>query len=256
MSKDAKIGRKTMGGAIEQALAYHDYIYSQIRHQLGLKVFEIGSGFGQYCTKMLEDGKMVLASDVDFTFVKKLKAKIQSQKYKVMHFDLGKPETSLVEIQKFCPDTILCMNVLEHIKDDKACLKKLFDMVGKGCRFVLVVPAVPMIFNILDKEAGHYRRYDHAAVKKLLREAGWAVESVQYFNFPGILGWVLAGFLNRSPKKRDVLNSNETSGLVKIFDSCLIPITKLFDVFCKDLIGLSLVVCANKQVGHMEDREC
>lgn len=62
--------------------------------------------------------------------------------------------------QKF--DVIIAADVLEHIKDDKAALTKMHQLLVPGGLLVLHVPANQKLFSYWDKALGHFRRYEMA----------------------------------------------------------------------------------------------
>ncbi|UPT74095.1 MAG: class I SAM-dependent methyltransferase [Elusimicrobiota bacterium] len=94
-------------------------------------------------------------------------------------------------------DTIVCMNVLEHIEDDAGTLKNFSAMLRPKGKLVLVVPAYQVLFNPLDSHDGHFRRYEKAELRSKLVDAGFSVVHESRFNLFGILGWFLNGTILR-----------------------------------------------------------
>jgi len=90
-------------------------------------------------------------------------------------------------------DTIVCLNVLEHIDDDRASLSALRALLRPGGRVVLLVPALRALYGTLDRALGHVRRYVPDELSGKLRTAGFGVIHVEYFNLAGVPGWWLAG---------------------------------------------------------------
>jgi hypothetical protein len=87
--------------------------------------------------------------------------------------------------------------VLEHIEDDRAVLKNLFDHVPSGCRLVILVPFGMSLYSEFDKELGHFRRYETGELEGKMTDAGFKVEHQFYFNKAGKLAWFLANTLGR-----------------------------------------------------------
>src|SRR5213594_4681562 len=56
-------------------------------------------------------------------------------------------------------DTVVGLNVLEHIEDDRASLRVMHDLLQPGGRLVLLVPSLPALYGTLDEALGHFRRY-------------------------------------------------------------------------------------------------
>ena len=94
-------------------------------------------------------------------------------------------------------DTVVCLNVLEHIEDDRATLADMYDLLQPGGRLVLLVPAFARLYGTLDEHLRHFRRYEKDELEGKVREAGFVLENLMYLNRPGIFGWWLNGKLLR-----------------------------------------------------------
>ncbi len=89
-------------------------------------------------------------------------------------------------------DSIVCLNVLEHIEDDAGALANARQILApSGGRLVLLVPAHPGLYGPLDRKVGHLRRYTRAGLERALRAAGFRVETLRWFNASGMPGWWL-----------------------------------------------------------------
>lgn len=79
-------------------------------------------------------------------------------------------------------DVVLCMEVLEHVKDDEELLKTL---VGLSKKYVIIsVPAKNRLFTHSDVLAGHYRRYEKKDLIKMLESNGLKVMSFISYGYP------------------------------------------------------------------------
>jgi len=78
-------------------------------------------------------------------------------------------------------DNVGCFDVLEHIENDRAFLREIYYGLKKGGTLFLTVPAYSWLYSYSDKEGGHYRRYDMAALLTLLAEEGLEVRYKGYF---------------------------------------------------------------------------
>ena len=81
-------------------------------------------------------------------------------------------------------DTVLVMEVLEHIEDDTAALKSWADWLRPGGRLVLTVPAHPRLWNASDVWAGHFRRYTRDGLRRVVEASGFRVEHMECYGFP------------------------------------------------------------------------
>ena len=50
-------------------------------------------------------------------------------------------------------------NVLEHIEDDAAAVRRFRSVLPEGGRLVILVPALPALYGSIDEAIGHFRRY-------------------------------------------------------------------------------------------------
>jgi SAM-dependent methyltransferase len=135
-----------------------------------------------------------------------------------------------------CFDTVLCLNVLEHIEDPGAVLARLERTLKPGGRLVVLVPNVPALYGTLDQRLGHKRRYAAESARGLLETQGFRVESARSFNKVALLPWWAYS---------RVLHAGNIGKLVlKIFDKSVWFWRRLDPVI--PLPGLSLLVVARK----------
>lgn len=83
-------------------------------------------------------------------------------------------------------DTVLCLDVLNHVPDDQATVPEIAKALAPGGRLVLAVPAVPMMMGKRDQTLGHLRRYTKESIRELLERNGLQVESIRYWNFSAL----------------------------------------------------------------------
>ncbi len=74
----------------------------------------------------------------------------------------------LKQDEKF--DTIIYIDVLEHIQDDKKEIQKAMDLLAPGGHLIILSPAFNLLYSPFDKAIGHYRRYQKKNLKLLLPE--------------------------------------------------------------------------------------
>jgi SAM-dependent methyltransferase len=97
-------------------------------------------------------------------------------------------------------DTVVALNVLEHIADDVSALRCIASMLMPGGRAVILVPAISGLYGSLDRELGHHRRYTRKSLTRHLNAAGFHVERAFYFNLAGMLGWWVNARLRKVPR--------------------------------------------------------
>jgi len=133
-------------------------------------------------------------------------------------------------------DTIVCLNVLEHIEEDAATLRDFARVLPSGGHLTLLVPAMPALYGSLDEALRHYRRYDRSALVKLVTDAGFAVDKVRYLNRPGVFGW----WLNSRVFRRRVLPRQQLGAF-----RWLMPILRAEEK-TEPSFGMSLLVLARR----------
>jgi SAM-dependent methyltransferase len=185
---DSPAGEKTLR-RVSYLTRYNNWLWEQVAPFIGQRVLEVGAGIGTM-TRYLLGRDMVVATDVSPIYLERLKATFEGHPDVVVKpLDAAAP---LAEgLQAFNLDTILCLNVLEHIEDDEAALKGFAALLAPGGRVVLIIPALKRLYGEIDKAIGHYRRYQKGEIEEKLRRAGFHIEETRFFNTLGIPGWYL-----------------------------------------------------------------
>jgi SAM-dependent methyltransferase len=139
-------------------------------------------------------------------------------------------------------DTIVLVNVLEHIEDDRAALAHLFRVLKPGGKLLVFVPALQVLMSTLDQIHGHYRRYQKGDLKAKIIAAGGEVAICRYFDLIGVLPWFV---LNR------LLGSTTFNPtLVHINDRFAVPISRVLEQIVGAPFGKDLILVARKGVMH------
>ncbi len=90
-------------------------------------------------------------------------------------------------------DTVVCLNVLEHVKEADLAVRNLFDVLAPGGRAIVLVPQDQSIFGALDTALGHHLRYSQPQLRERLERAGFVVEKMIEFNRVSRPGWWFTG---------------------------------------------------------------
>jgi SAM-dependent methyltransferase len=202
---------------IEEALGrYNTWMFEQIAPHVGDRVLEVGSGIGNMSAFMQDRTRLAL-TDVSDEYLALLRERFgEREGVSVDHWDLNDDAPASLPAGGF--DTVICLNVLEHIREDKAALERMRELLAPGGKLVLLVPAHQLLFNGFDEGLSHFRRYDKPGLSKLLAETGFRVRQTWYFNFLGAIGW----FVNGNLLRKKIL----PTGQMKLFD-LLVPLLKL-----------------------------
>ena len=184
---------------------YNRWLADRFRGAVGQRVLEIGAGFGNM-TRQLVGRELVVASDLDPVALEYLRGTFRDEpgvRVASYRFPLSGGERD--EIRSLGIDTVVCLNVLEHIEDDAGTLADFYAMLPPGGRMVLVVPALAKLYGTLDEHLHHFRRYEKDELSEKVRAAGFTLEDCRFLNRPGILGW----YVNGKILKRRVLPSGQ-----------------------------------------------
>jgi 2-polyprenyl-3-methyl-5-hydroxy-6-metoxy-1,4-benzoquinol methylase len=233
-SKYSDPGKVTLD-AIEQAPKFNRWMYDSVKPWIGKRVAELGCGRGNL-SNFFRRHETVLLTDYREDYLKPLRERWgQKRNTSFAKLDMTLTEDYRV-LTEFAPDTVVFLNVLEHLEDDRKVLKDLFDHVPSGCRLVVLVPFSMRLYSEFDKELGHFRRYEKGELDSKMREAGFNVEHQFYFNKAGKMAWYLANTLGKRRKL--------TPTQLRIYNM-LTPAFRVTDKVMPGT-GLSTVVIARK----------
>lgn len=234
------VGASTMSPAMAEMRAYPRYLLGAVEEALGQRVLEIGVGHGTYTGFLREQGRRVLATDIDpdcLDRVRKRFAGDDGVEFAPINLDL---EESVREVSDFRADSVLCLNVLEHIEFDVGALEYLQLACGMGAKLGIVVPAHPFLFGKMDAEAGHFRRYTRSSLAATLESGGWVVERVRYLNVVGAAGWWFHNRVRRTAGLADGAVNRQ----MRSADAWLPQVARLTDPLFGRLAGLSVAAVA------------
>lgn len=225
---------------LRRARRYQAWQYELIRGALGRRILEVGSGLGTY-TQLLARHGHVLATEVEPRYVAALRTRFRDEpRVSAESLSLASfgPE-ALARVRAFAPDTVVCLNVLEHVPDDSRAFDRMLQCLEPGGFVVLIVPALPRLFSEIDRRYGHRRRYTRRALVGLVRGRRSAeLVRCRYFNAAGVLGW----WLNHVVLKRTALPLRQ----VRVFDSVVVPAALRAERLLPPPLGLSLLAWVRK----------
>jgi len=174
---------------LARAPRFNRWMADVVRPFCGHRVLEIGSGTGNL-TRQLIPRERYVASDVNPLYLQSLRALTADRPY------LDVTLTDVTRGESFPAggfDTVICLNVIEHVDDDGAALRNIRGALADGGRAVVLVPRGPALFGTLDEVLGHRRRYTPDTLREVAARAGFAVREIVAFNRVGTIAWWLNG---------------------------------------------------------------
>jgi len=215
---------------------YRWWMYQRLAPFIGQRVIEIGAGIGNF-TNLLLDREFVLATDNYLPCVEYLNTHLGGRlKTPALLFDVS--ADAGLELRQYEFDSVVCLNVLEHIENDLKALTRMHGLLAPGGRLVLLVPAFQFLYGTVDRALGHYRRYTRKSLLPLMRQADFGIEQSFYMNVVGMAGW----FWNNRIVKR----SQESKQQIGFFDRGIAPAAEFFERMLPPPLGLSLIAIGRK----------
>lgn len=213
---------------------YNHWLYEQIAPALSGNILEVGAGTGNITQFLCADNRQVLATDIVPSYRRELQQSFKHQpNVRVGQFDLTTPAANLLA-ERF--DTVVCLNVLEHIEDDLFALGQMREVLAPSGCLALLVPAHQVLYGEFDRAVGHYRRYEKRELADKLKQVGFTVREMKFFSLLAMLPW----FINGRLLKKDHLPTEQAS-----LANRLVPLLRL-ERFVGPPCGLSLVAIAQK----------
>lgn len=124
----------------------------------------IGAGSGELAVMLAQNGAKVHAMDIDDASIGLTEETARKHQVEL--------ETTVATLEDFIVnrkyDLVVATDVLEHIRDDKAALLKIANLVHPDGQVLMTVPATSWLYGFHDKSLGHFRRYDLRQTEKLV----------------------------------------------------------------------------------------
>jgi len=219
--------------SFRQARHYFAWIMELFGARVRGRVLEIGAGLGTTAEwLLLQPGtrELVLLEPADNLFQALQERFAQRRRVRTVqgYFDS-------VELPGAF-DAIVLVNVLEHIEDDAALVRRAFEHLSPGGALLLFVPAMQALYGSLDAEFEHHRRYGRGALQQLLCDAGFHIERLRFVHAIGVLGWLIAGKILR---RRTI-----SPTVMRTYDRHVIPWVRRIESHLQPPFGQSLLAIA------------
>jgi len=164
---------------------------------IGSRVLEAGAGTGNLTRHLLEKERLV-AVECDPFYTRAMDRRwAHLANVSVIEGDLEDPRLyeSLID-EKF--DSVLCVNVLEHLDRPDKALLGFARVLEPGGRAIVLVPAHHWLYSKFDHAIGHRQRFEESELRELLEGTGFEVTQLTAFNRFGVLGWLFNKWTGRT----------------------------------------------------------
>lgn len=183
--------------ALAAAPRFNQWMADTIHPYLGDNLLEIGAGIGNLTRFLVARRQRYIATDIDSEHLARLRGRFHHRpNIEVRFMDLSVPACFEQYAEQL--DSVVCLNVLEHVENDLGALSNIHSVLRPGGRAIILVPQGQEIFGTLDTALGHYRRYSEAELRQRMEQAGLPVERVIMFNRISRPGWYITGRIFKS----------------------------------------------------------
>jgi len=233
-------GRELESMAI--AANYRRWILAKLGPFLGQRIVEVGAGTGSFSELLLErKPQSLLALEPSSNLYPLLWQKLSRMNFPIhieaMQSTLSHAVPQLAGSAE--PDSILYINVLEHVEDDLEELRVAHSMLASSGRVLVFVPAHQWLMGPFDHKVGHFRRYTRSSLITTVEGAGFTIRFSAYFDLLGVLTWWL--------KYRVFKSDQMEAGLVSLYDRWGVPLSRILDSITNSQMGKNVIVIGEKR---------
>ncbi len=227
--------------AMSFAENYHRWILDIFQPHLGSRLVEVGAGTGAFSELILERRpaslSLVEPSEMYRILTQRLAAMRTETEVKTYNSIFSRVAPEIAAAGR--PDSIIYVNVLEHVPDDGAELRAVHRALAPGGRVFIFVPAFQWLYGGFDRRVAHVRRYTRPELERKCAAAGFRVLKSVYFDLAGVAPWWV--------KYRLLKSDSMEPGLVKLYDRCVVPFVKVAERIVPPPLGKNILLVAEKR---------
>ena len=226
--------------AMSFAVKYHRWLLDELRPYFGKNIVEVGAGKGSFSEMLLDTEpdslSLVEPSEMFFDLERNISSGMNGTRVGFYHSIFERARSEIISQAK--PDTIIYVNVLEHIEDDARELDLIHESLADGGRCLIFVPAMRALFSDFDRDLGHFRRYRKAELETRVRDAGFRILKSKFFDLAGVAPWFV--------KYRILRSRTLGGGAVSLYDNLVVPIMRRVESVIAPPIGKNILLVAEK----------
>ena len=221
------------------ATNWKSYFRSRLAPYITGRVLEVGAGLGG-TTVHLRDGRQRewVCLEPDAALAERLRATLAEHPSAVPTSVIVGTLDDLDPRERF--DSILYIDVLEHIEHDAAEMRHAESHLAPGGHLVVLCPAFQTLFSDFDRAIGHFRRYTRGTLSAVFPAS---MERVRAFYLDSL--GMFASLANKLLLKQSAPNERQ----VRFWDGVIVPISRWLDPLLFHAAGRSIIVIGRKPGG-------
>jgi len=227
---------------------YIAWQFAQFREYVGSRVADVGCGLGNF-VNLVKDRSLYIGLESDDRLAARVVLEHKDdQNVEIVtgrRSDITTPESVDFLIEKEI-DTILSVNVLEHIHDDRSAVRNMIYGLRENGHLCVLVPAMPLAYGCIDEISLHHRRYSRKSLESLVLDLPLKILAFGYFNLVGGCGWFIKSRIFK-------VNTNSRNNFLVM--NKMLPIVKYLEERIRIPFGLSLVLVGRK-IRNETDARC
>jgi SAM-dependent methyltransferase len=222
--------------AMDSASNYYTWILDAFGPRIGTRILEVGAGSGNFSKRLLDRQPELLAClEPSDNVASVLEQRLAGVANAEAHRGLL---TQHAEGWQHRFDTIIYINVMEHVEHDAEEVKLALSCLKPGGHLLIFVPALPWLYGKADEMFGHFRRYTKESLIALFNDTPTQIQRCHYWDVLGVLPWWISFVL----LQRSVMSP----GMVKLYDSAVVPVARMLESAVTPPIGKNLLLIAKK----------
>lgn len=230
--------------SLDKIKRYYRWIGEEARPFLGDRLAEIGAGIGTF-TDVLVGSHLahrptarLAAFEPEHTLFHLLQTRMERSYPDLLRTGRVVATNGYFDVSPGQFDTVVMINVLEHIRDDRDTIRAAYHSLTPGGACIVFVPALSWLYSALDRAVGHFRRYERPQLVQLMQEGGFDVVAAKYMDCMGILPWYLLNVIGGS--------TSINPRLARLYDTWFVPATRRIEQRWPPRIGKNVLVVARK----------
>lgn len=225
---------------------YYQWVLEELRPFLGNRLAEIGAGTGTF-TELLITAHIASNPAAHLAVFEP-----SEHYYRKLHEKLRGRYPGLIQTGRLAAtqgyfhaspegfDTIVMINVLEHIENDLDAVRTVHQSLAPGGTYIAFVPALQWLYSAFDGAVGHHRRYERTQLEEVFHQGGFEVVKAKYMDCMGVLPWYLINVLGGSTS----INPH----LARLYDTWFVPVTKWVEGLREPRVGKNILMIGRKAV--------